>query len=295
MPYPTGDTEGQARLDAFPQSLADLGWRDGSNLRLDTEWAGASPERITAAATEIAASRPDLILAITTPVATACANETRTVPIIFASVTDPVGIGIVANLASSGRNVTGFTNFEFSVGGKWLGIIQAIAPQVRRAAVLFSPKTAPYAPAFMEVVNTAGRALSLEVQSLPVTNASGLAEAIKQSGEKRDSALLILPDVFTTTNRESITRLANEHHLPAIYPFRFFALAGGLVSYGFDQIEPYRRAGGYADRILRGEDPSGLPIQHPANFEMVINLKTARQLGIEVPPTILAQANEVIE
>src|SRR3954452_6675303 len=178
MPYPTGDSEGQARLDAFSESLAGLGWRDGGNLRLDTEWAGASAERIMAAAREIAASRPDLILAVTTPVATACAKETTTVPIIFGSVTDPVGIGIVENLASSGRNVTGFTNFEFSVGGKWLGIVQAIAPQVRRAAVLFSPNTAPYAPAFLDVMNTAGRALSLDIQSLPMNDASGLAEAI---------------------------------------------------------------------------------------------------------------------
>jgi putative tryptophan/tyrosine transport system substrate-binding protein len=180
MPYPTGDSEGQARLDAFSQSLADLGWSEGKNLRLDTEWAGASGERIMAAAREIAASRPDLILAVNTPVATAAAKETRTVPIIFASVTDPVGIGIVENLASSGRNVTGFTNFEFSVGGKWLGIIQAIAPQVRRAAVLFSPNTAPYAPAFLDVMNTAGRALSLDIQTVPVTDASGLAEATKE-------------------------------------------------------------------------------------------------------------------
>src|SRR3954468_12328151 len=183
MPYPTGDTEGQARLDAFSQSLADLGWRDGSNLRLDTEWAGASAERITAAARDIAASRPDLILAVTTPVATACANETRTVPIIFASVTDPVGIGIVANLASSGRNVTGFTNFEFSVGGKWLQIVRGVAPHVKRVAVLFSPKTAPYAPAFMRVVEIAARELSLAAQALGLADAGELKEAFQTLGQ----------------------------------------------------------------------------------------------------------------
>src|SRR3954467_9100671 len=216
MPYPEGDAEGRARLNAFTDALSEFRWADGKNLQVDTEWAGGSADRIRTATKEIVASHPDLILAATTPVATACASETTTVPILFVSVTDPVGIGIVANLASSGRNVTGFTNFEFSVGGKWLQIVRAIAPHVKRVAVLFSPKTAPYAPAFIEVVNTAGRALSLEIQSLPVTDASRLAEAIKQSGEKRDSALLILPDVFTTTNRESITRLANEHHVPAI-------------------------------------------------------------------------------
>src|SRR3954469_14298942 len=186
MPYPEGDAEGRARLNAFTDALSEFRWADGKNLRIDTEWAGGSAERMRSAAKEIVASHPDLILAVTTPVATACASETTTVPILFASVTDPVGIGIVAKLASSGRNVTGFTNFEFSVGGKWLGIIQAIAPQVRRAAVLFSPKTAPYAPAFMEVVNTAGRALGLKVQPLPLTDAAGIAEAIRESGEKRE-------------------------------------------------------------------------------------------------------------
>jgi putative tryptophan/tyrosine transport system substrate-binding protein len=292
MPYPVGDAEGRARLDAFTDALSEFRWADGRSPRIDTEWAGGSADRIRAAAKEIVASHPDLILAVTTPVATACASETTTVPIIFASVTDPVGIGIVANLASSGRNVTGFTNFEFSVGGKWLQIVRAIAPHVKRVAVLFSPKTAPYAPAFVEV---AARELPLVPQALGLGDAGELKEAFQALAQGRDTALLVLPDVFTTTNRESITRLANENGLPAIYPFRFFALAGGLVSYGFDQIDPYRRAAQYADRILRGENPATLPIQHPTNFEMVINLQTARQLGIEVSPTILAQANEVIE
>jgi putative tryptophan/tyrosine transport system substrate-binding protein len=295
MPYPEGDAEGRARLNAFTDALSEFRWADGKNLQVDTEWAGGSADRIRTATKEIVASHPDLILAVTTPVATACASETTTVPILFVSVTDPVGIGIVANLASSGRNVTGFTNFEFSVGGKWLQIVRGIAPHVKRVAVLFSPRTAPYAPAFMEVVEIAARELSLNPQPLGLGDAGELKEAFQALAQRRDTALLVLPDVFTTTNRESITRLANENGLPAIYPFRFFALAGGLVSYGFDQIDPYRRAAQYADRILRGESPATLPIQHPTTFEMVINLKTARQLGIEVSPTILAQANEVIE
>ena len=177
MPYPVGDAEGRARLDAFTDALSEFRWADGRSPRIDTEWAGGSADRIRAAAKEIVASHPDLILAVTTPVATACASETTTVPIIFASVTDPVGIGIVANLASSGRNVTGFTNFEFSVGGKWLQIVRAIAPHVKRVAVLFSPKTAPYAPAFMRVVEVAARELSLVPQALGLGDAGELKEA----------------------------------------------------------------------------------------------------------------------
>ena len=260
MPYPVSDAEGRARLDAFTDALSEFRWADGKSPRIDTEWAGGSADRIRAAAKEIVASHPDLILAVTTPVATACASETTTVPIIFASVTDPVGIGIVANLASSGRNVTGFTNFEFSVGGKWLQIVRAIAPHVKRVAVLFSPKTAPYAPAFMRVVEIAARELSFVPQALGLGDAGELKETFQALAQRRDTALLILPDVFTTTNRESITRLADENGLPAIYPFRFFALAGGLVSYGFDQIDPYRRAAQYEIAILRGENPATLPI-----------------------------------
>src|SRR3954451_10100096 len=200
MPYPLGDAEGRARLDAFRDALAELRWADGKNLRIDAEWAGGSADRIRAAAKEIVASHPDLILAVTTPVATECASETTTVPIIVASVTDPVGIGNVANLASSGRNVTGFTNFEFSVGGKWLQIVRGIAPHVKRVAVLFSPRTAPYAPAFMEVVEIAARELSLNPQPLGVGDAGELNEAFQALAQSRDTALLILPDVFTTTN-----------------------------------------------------------------------------------------------
>lgn len=294
MPYPDGDAEGMARLDAFSASLAEVGWT-AQRLQLVTRWGGGSAEGIKAGARDIVASHPDLILAVTTPAAIACASETQTIPILFASVTDPVGIGIVANLASSGRNVTGFTNFEFAVGGKWLQLLQAIVPGAQRAAVLFSPKTAPYAPAFIQVIEAAARATTIKIEPLPVSDPSQLREAFERVALGPDSALLVIPDVFTTTNRDSITRLANERGAAAIYPFRFFAVSGGLVSYGFDQIDPYRRAARYADRILHGENPSDLPIQHPTTFEMVINLKTAQQIGIEVPPSTLAQANEVIE
>ena len=294
LPSTIRNLDGPARADAFVKALVDLGWVEGRTLNVETHWLGDNPERLRQDARQVVAGRPDLILAATNPLVIACIAETRTLPIVFVSVTDPVGAGIVGNLASSGRNITGFTNFDFALGAKWVAVMRSMVPGVRRAAVLYNPGTAPYGPSFLKLVETAGRAVGIDVSELATDQAGELAAKLKALADTQDAMLFVTPDVFTTANRDDITRLANENGLPSIYPFRFFALAGGLISYGFDRIEPYRRAGLYAHRILRGDDPAALPIQNPTHLEMVINLKTARLLGIEVPPTLLAEANEVV-
>jgi putative ABC transport system substrate-binding protein len=295
MNFREGDTEGQARLAAFLQRMQELGWSEGRNLKLESRWSGADIERMRTAARDLVAMEPDLVIGVGTPAVSALTRETSSIPIIFTQVSDPVGSGLVTNLARPGGNVTGFTLFEFSIGSKWLQTIKDIAPNVTRAAVLFNPATAPYAPLYLHSVEAAAASFAVDFSALPLDEVVELERAIKTLAAKPNSALLVLTDTFTTVNRERIIALAAEYRLPALYPYRFFAASGGLVSYGVDTLDQYPRAATYADRILRGAKPADLPIQQPIKFELVINLKTAKALGLDIPPSLLATADEVIE
>jgi putative tryptophan/tyrosine transport system substrate-binding protein len=295
MNFREGDVEGKARLAAFLERMQELGWSEGRNLKLELRWSGADIERMRTVARELVALEPDLVVAVGTPAVSALAQETSSIPIIFTQVSDPVGTGFVTNLARPGGNVTGFTLFEFSIGSKWLQTIKDIAPNVTRAAVLFNPATAPYAPFYVRSVEAAAASFAVDVSALPVGDTVELEPAIKTLAATPNGALLVLTDTFTTVNRERIIALAAEYRLPALYPYRFFAADGGLVSYGVDTLEQYPRAAAYADRILKGTKPADLPIQQPNKFELIINLKTAKALGLDVPSSLLARADEVIE
>ncbi len=295
MNFPEADTEGNARLVAFLQRMRELGWSDGHNLKLESRWSGADIDRMRTFAREIVVQQPDLIVAVGTPATSAVMRETSTIPIVFTQVSDPVGGGLVTNLARPGGNVTGFTLFEFSIKSKWLQTIKEIAPNVTRVAVLFNPTTAPYAPLYLRSVEDSTSSFAVDFSTLPLQDAVELEPTIKTLAATPNSALLVLTDTFTTVNRDRIIALAAEYRLPALYPYRFFAQSGGLVSYGVDTLEQYPRAAAYADRVLKGEKPGDLPIQQPTKYELVINLKTAKALGLEIPPTLLARADEVIE
>ena len=295
MNFPEADTEGNARLVAFLQRMRELGWSDGHNLKLEARWSGADIDRMRTFAREIVVQQPDLIVAVGTPATSAVMRETSTIPIVFTQVSDPIGGGIVTNLARPGGNVTGFTLFEFSIGSKWLQTIKQIAPNVTRVAVLFNPTTAPYAPLYLRSVEDGTSSFAVDFSTLPLQDAVELEPTIKTFAATPNSALLVLTDTFTTVNRDRIIALAAEYRLPALYPYRFFAQSGGLVSYGVDTLEQYPRAAAYADRVLKGEKPGDLPIQQPTKYELVINLKTAKTLGLDVPQTLLARADEVIE
>jgi putative tryptophan/tyrosine transport system substrate-binding protein len=289
------DNEGKARLAAFLQRMRELGWLEGRNLKLDSRWSGADVDRMRSFAAEIVVGRPDLVVAVGTPATSAVMRETRTIPIVFTQVSDPVGGGLVTSLARPGGNVTGFTLFEFSIGSKWLQTIKEIAPNVTRVAVLFNSTTAPYAPLYLRSVEDAASSFALGFSKLALNDTMTLERAIKAFAATPNSSLIVLTDTFTTVNRNQIIALAAEFHLPAMYPYGFFAHSGGLISYGVDTLEQYPRAAAYADRILKGEKPGDLPIQQPNKYELVINLKTATALGLTVPPSLLARADEVIE
>jgi putative ABC transport system substrate-binding protein len=230
---------------------------------------------------------------LTTPAVLALKQETRTISIVFLLVSDPVGSGLVTNLARPGDNVTGFTTFEFSIGSKWLQLIKEMAPNVLRAGIMFNPTTAPYADAYMRSAEAAGPTLSIAM--LPVSDAGSIESAIVNLAATPNSALIVISDIFTAINKHTIITLAAKYRLPAIYPYKFFAVDGGLISYGPDPIDQYRRAAGYVDRILKGTPVTELPVQQPTKYELVINLKTAKALGLDVPLHLQQRADEVIE
>jgi putative tryptophan/tyrosine transport system substrate-binding protein len=287
------DFEGQARIAVFRQALQALGWSEGRNVQFIYRWSGGDVAHARQLAKELLDLRSDVILTNSTPVTVAVRDSTRTTPTVFVQVSDPVGAGVVQSLARPRGNLTGFTNFDPSTAGKWLELLKRLAPNITRVAYLFNPNTAPLL--YAKAVETA--APSLSVKSIPaaVHNAVEIERALAQVARESDSALLVLPDLFNATNRQSIITLAARHVLPAVYPFRYFVTSGGLMSYGTELLDTYRQAASYVDRILKGERPSDLPVKPPTKFELVINLKTAEALGIEVPPTLLARADEVIE
>ena len=296
MGYVESDPEAQTNVAAFREGLQKLGWTEGHKIRIDTRWAlpeNAGPREQFAK--ELVALQPDVILSHTTPTTAALLRETRTIPIIFANVSDPIGSGFVATLSRPGGNVTGFTTIEASLGGKWLELLKEIAPHVNRVAFLFNPETATYAEYYLNLFKAAGATFAVKATTAPVRDKSEVESAIATLAGEPNGGLIVMPDSFPIAHRVEITSLAARYRLPAVYPFRFFADIGGLLAYGVDLSDNFRRAASYADRILKGEKPGELPVQGPAKFEFVINLKTAKALGLEAPPTLIARANEVIE
>jgi putative ABC transport system substrate-binding protein len=293
MYWSADDAEGQARHLAFTQALKQLGWSDGRNLRIDSRWATAAD--IRRHATELVALAPDVLVAATGTATTASLLEaTRTVPIVFVTVIDPVGAGFVASLARPGGNATGFTNYEYGTSGKWLELLKEIAPRVTRAAVLRDPAIASGIGQF-GAIQALAPSLGMELSPVDVRDAGEIERAVTAFARAPNGGLIVTGSAAAVVHRDLIAALAARHRLPAVYPGRYSVTAGGLISYAPDLVDQYRRAAGYVDRILKGEKPADLPVQAPTRFELVINLKTAKALGLDVPPNLLARADEVIE
>jgi putative ABC transport system substrate-binding protein len=288
------DPVSKARISALTQALADLGWTDGRNVRMDLRWYGGDPNRIRALAQESVGLKPDIILTDTTAATVAVQRETRTIPIVFAIVSDPVASGIVARLNEPSGNTTGFAIFEASLGGKWLELLSEIAPGLKRAAIMFNPDTAPVST-FMPSFETAARSLKVEAITAPVHDDVEIETAIIALGREPGGGLVVTSDAFVVAHRVPILFAAARNNVPAVYLNSNFVRNGGLLSYGPDPVDSYRRAASYVDRILRGAKPAELPVQLPTKFEMVVNLKTAKSLGLTVPQSILLRADEVIE
>jgi putative ABC transport system substrate-binding protein len=287
--------DGKLRVSAFTQALADLGWVDGRNVRMDLRWAGGDSNRMRALAQELVSLQPDILMGAATPAIAALRQETRTIPIVMGNAADPVGSGLVVALNQPGGNITGFGQFEASLGGKWLELLSEMAPGLKRAAIMFNPDTAPVST-FMSSLETAARALKVEPIIAPVHGDLEIETAIIALGREPGGGLVVVPDTFTVVHRAPIISAAAQNNVPAVYSGpSLFARDGGLLSYGPDLVDMWRRAASYVDRILRGEKPAELPVQMPTKFEMVLNLKTAKALGLVVPPSILVRADEVIE
>jgi putative ABC transport system substrate-binding protein len=289
------DLESQARIAAFLQGLQQLGWTDGSNLRIDTRWATTNPDELRRHAAELVALAPDVLVAATgTTTVAPLLQATRTMPIVFVQVIDPVGAGFVTSLARPGGNATGFTIFEYGMSGKWLELLKEIAPGVTRAAVLRDPTIASGIGQFAAIQSVAP-SLGMELTPVDVRDAPEIERAVTAFARSGNGGLIETASPLGTRHRDHIIALAAEHGLPAIYPYRYFVTAGGLISYGPDSIDQYRRAAVYVDRILKGENPTNLPVQAATKYETVINLKTAKLLGLTMPQSVLARVDDVIE
>jgi putative ABC transport system substrate-binding protein len=292
--YAETDREGQARVAAFLDTFRRLGWSDGRNVRIDLRGGAGDAGRSKAFAAELVRSAPDVIVVVNNPTLAALQPLTRTIPIVFIQVSDPVGSGFVAGLARPGGNITGFQNFEPTMGGKWLGVLKEAAPNMERAAVLLGSDIAVNI-AYLRAAEAVAPSLGLQVAPIDIHAGVEIERAIATFASQPDGGLVVLPNPNTTANRASVIILAARHRLPAIYPFRFFATEGGLMSYGIDQIDQWRGAATYVDRVLRGEKPGDLPVQAPTKFELVVNLKTAKAIGLHIPPAFPLRADEVIE
>jgi putative ABC transport system substrate-binding protein len=284
----------RSRVASFRQGLNELGWIEGSNLQIAYRWTGNDPERTKRCVSELVASTPEVILSHSPPATSALSRATRSIPIVFVQITDPVGAGLVANLAHPGANITGFTTFEFSMGTKWLDLLKGVAPNLARVAVMQYAKS-PTWSGQLQAVEAAAPSLGIQIIPAGVENAVDIERSIAEIGREANGGLIVMPDSITLIHRKLIVSLAERYHLPAIYPFRYFPDDGGLISYGIDLADVWRRAATYIDRILKGSAAGDLPVQQPTKFELVINLKTAKVLDLEIPPKLLAQADEVIE
>jgi putative ABC transport system substrate-binding protein len=289
------DPVGQSYTASLTQGLRALDWHEGGNLRIDWRWAGGEPELFDRYATELVELGSDVLLAQSSPSVVALRRKTGTIPIVFTMVTDPVGQGFVENLAHPGGNITGFSDFNSLMAGKWLEMLTQVAPPVARVAVLYNPATAPYAGLMMRAVEDAAPSFAITAQSAPCHDAAEIQSMMAELAREERGGLLVLTDIFTIVHRDTILASAAQHRLPTVYFARSFTAAGGLMSYGIDYAELFLRSADYVDRILRGANPRDLPVQQPTKFELVINLKTAKDRGISLSTTLLATADEVIE
>jgi putative tryptophan/tyrosine transport system substrate-binding protein len=294
MAFDENDPFAKLQLSAFTQALADLGWTDGRNVRMDLRWFGDDINRIRVLAHELVGLQPEIIVTAGTAATVAVQRETRTIPIIFADVNDPVASGIVPNLNQPGGNITGFAILEASLGSKWLELLSQIAPGLQRATIMFNPETTP-ASTFVPSFQTAARSLKVVPIMAPAHDDAEIERAITDLERESGGGLVVGPDLFTFLHRTSIISAAVQNKVPAVYALSTFVKDGGLLSYGADQVDTFRRAATYVDRILRGAKPGDLPVQSPTKYEMAVNLKTAKALGLAVPPSILLRADEVID
>ena len=296
MEPPEGDPEGKTHLSGFMQALGELGWIEGRNLRIDVRWAAGSFERIRMFAKELVDLQPDVILSRGTPATAAFQRETRTIPIVFVAVGDPVGSGFVAGLPRPGGNITGFGDAEQAMSGKWLALLTEIAPGIKRAAIMFNPDVAPGGGSYyLPASEAAARSHKLEPIAAPVHSEAEIESVMTSLGREPGGGLVVIPDGFVLVHRAPIILLAARNNVPAVYWDNVFARDGGLLGYGPDRVDLFRRSASYVDRILRGAKPSDLPVQLPVKFEMTLNVKTAKALGLAVPPSILLRADDVIE
>ena len=294
MGTPASDPEGQARYGAFVHGLTQLGWSDGRNVRIDTRWVPGDANLYRATIPELLALVPDVILASGTSSMGPLHQATRTVPIVFVGIVDPVGGGFVASLSRPGGNATGFVLFEYGISAKWLELLKQIAPSVTRVAVARNPALTSGTGQFA-AIQAVAPSFGVELTAVDVRDTEEIERTVTAFGRSSNTGLIVTTSQAAQVNRGVIVTLAARHRLPTVYPYRFFVAEGGLISYGPDFVDPYGRAASYVDRILKGEKPADLPVQAPTKYELVINLKTAKALGLEMPPTLLARADEVIE
>ena len=288
------DLESQARVAAFERGLQTLGWIAGRNVHLDYRFGSADSELIQKYAAELVGMMPDVILANSPQVLRALSQRTSTIPIVFALIVDPVGEGFIKSLAQPGGNITGFTSFEYPLSGKWLELLKEIAPSVRQVLAINHSENVTGA-GYLRALEGAGSATGVKLIAAQVRDAAEIEQAIATMARQSNGGLIILPSALAQVNREMITKVTAQHRLPAVYPFRYFVATGGLMSYGVDTVDVFLRSASYIDRVLKGEKPAALAVQQPTKFELTINLKTAKALGLTVPPTLLARADEVIE
>src|SRR5262249_31488286 len=294
LPHPADDPQGQARLAAFLQQLQLLGWSVGRNVRVDTRWGAGDADRYRKYAAELVALTPDVILVNTSPIVAAVQQVTSTIPIVFVGVIDPVGGGFVSSLARPGGNTTGFAVFDYGISGKWLALLKEIAPSVTRALVLRDPSTGAGIGQFAAIQSVAP-SLGIELSPIDVRDATALERAVAEFARKPSSGVIVEASPQLQVRRQQVVALFAKHRLPAVYPFSYFVSAGGLISYGPSLEEAFRPAAGYVDRILKGEKPADLPVQAPDKYELVVNLKAAKALGLAMPSSVLGRADEVIE
>jgi putative ABC transport system substrate-binding protein len=294
--YVPDDPAGDADVAALRQGLDELGWVDGRNIHIHLRWPGGDLERVRALAKELVELKPDVLLARTTPATIALRNETDTIPIVFVNIAEPVvESGLAQTLARPGGNVTGFTNFESSIGGKWLQLLKEFDPGISRAAMIYNPRTAPFAALFLRSVQSVAPTLSVQAVGLQVETASDIEMALATIAREKGGSLVAIPDSFTLEHRNLVIALAARYRLPAVYSYLSATRSGGLMAYAVDTRDSIRRAAGYIDRILKGAKPAELPVQQPTQFALSVNLKTAKELGLEFPPSLVATADEVIE
>jgi putative ABC transport system substrate-binding protein len=289
-----GDLQARVEVAAFLRELQKLGWSEGHNLRVDIRWGGGDADRIRKYAAELTALAPEVVLAPRGTVVGALQQASQYVPIVFVNVTDPVGRGYVASLARPAGNATGFTSFEFAMGGKWLEVLKEIAPRVTHVAVLRDPAITA-GIGYLAAIHALAPSIAVEVTPVDVRHTSDIERAVASFAGTSNGGMIVTADPAAIVHREAIITLAARHRLPAIYPYRFFVTSGGLITYGLNNVEQYRLAAGYVGRILKGEKPADLPVQAPTNYQLLINLKSAKALGLEIPTALLARADEVIE